>query len=539
MVGPLRVSAGRVAARVQGTGEYEVILTSDGKRFDFGCSCPIGAERGFCKHCVAVALTWLRERTEPAPTLDDARALLEALPAEALAELLIDHAHEDDALARKLLLMTARPATGAAPDAIALRAMVDQAFTHHGFVSWREMYGYARGIDETIDVIEELVDGDDGEVVVELCEYALAVAERALDHVDDSGGEMRAVFDRLEEIHLAACRRGRPDAIALAERLFAREVEGEWDVFHRAVVRYADVLGDEGMEHYRQLAEERWAKVPALGPGDDTRGRYGERFRVTRIIQALAELSGRLTEQIAVHERDLSSGYRFLEIAELCRRHGADDAALEWAERGMNAFDDSPDPRLRSFLIVECRRRGWSADALQHSLAAFESRPTLESYRALVDDARAVDEWPARRAAALALLRKPDPGVAGAARHPPLRGRGCSELVRVLLWEGDTDAAWNAANEGGCVPELWLTLADRRRAEHPADALVVYRRHVQDTIGQKDKRAYQQAVELIDGTVRALFAECGRAAEFAAYVEEVRAAHKPKRNLMKLMASLP
>ena len=108
----------------------------------------------------------------------------------------------------------------------------------------------------------------------------------------------------------------------------------------------------------------------------------------------------------------------------------------------------------------------------------------------------------------------------------------------MLIWEGDPDAAWETANEGGCSRDLWLKLADLRRAEYPEDALGVYRRHVEDVIAGKDKRAYAEAVRLIDETVRELYTECGRPEDFGAYVEEVRAAHKPKRNLMKLMARL-
>ena len=44
--------------------------------------------------------------------------------------------------------------------------------------------------------------------------------------------------------------------------------------------------------------------------------------------------------------------------------------------------------------------------------------------------------------------------------------------------------------------------------------------------------------EGVDETMRALYAESGCSEDFGAYIEEVRAAHKPKRNLMKLMAGL-
>jgi uncharacterized Zn finger protein len=278
--------------------------------------------------------------------------------------------------------------------------------------------------------------------------------------------------------------------------------------------------------------------VPTLEPGDDSHDRYGARFRITRVMEALAELSGDLAEQIAVRERDLSSGYSFLQIAELCRSYSDDDAALDWAQRGLAAFPDAPDARLRAFLIEEYRRRGHSAQALEQSLAAFAARPGLETYRELSTDARTLGEFDKHRAAALEVLRRPPTDTPAIARHPSLRRRGCSELVRILLWENDPDAAWQAACDGGCTPALWLQLADQRRTRHPQDALTVYRRHVEEIIAHKDKRSYAEAVALVDTTIRALYTECDRAHDFTAYIHELRAAHKPKRNLMKLIDEL-
>lgn len=475
------------------------------------------------------------EHDDPAPTLDDVRTYLETLPQSELVELLIDHAHDDEALARKLLLRTATP-TSARADVASLRALIEQAFTYRGFVSYREVWGYVRGIEEAIDVLEAQLGQGDSSDVVDLAEHALKLAEGALDHIDDSDGQMGDVIARIEELHFDACTRAELDPAALAGRLFAWELDGPWDVFDQAITRYAEVLGDAGLARYRELAEEAWGEVPKLDPGEDTSGRYGARFRITRIMQALAQHSGNLADLIAVQERDLSIGYRFLQIAELCREHGEDDAALEWAERGMAAFAEDPDPRLRAFLVDEYRRRKRSAEALEHSVQAFSARPTLESYRELATDAKVLGDWEERRLWALSLLGRPEPDPPGAMRHPSLRGR--SELVRVLLWEDDVDAAWQAANEGGCSRDLWLKLADLRRAEHPEDAIDVYRRHVEDVIAGKNKRAYAEAVRLIDETMRALYAESGRPEDFDAYVEEVRTAHKPKRNLMKLMAGL-
>jgi uncharacterized Zn finger protein len=140
-----------------------------------------------------------------------------------------------------------------------------------------------------------------------------------------------------------------------------------------------------------------------------------------------------------------------------------------------------------------------------------------------------------RARAAASPLTNPDAG----ASRPPLRSRrDATELVRVLLWEDDPDAAWQTAIEGGCTNSLWLQLADQRRAEHPDDTLTVYRLHVEQTIAGKDKRSYAEAVRLIHETIRPLFTERGKPDDYMGYLEEIRSSHRPKRNLMKLMDQL-
>jgi uncharacterized Zn finger protein len=69
-VGALRVSAGRVAATVEGAERYDVELAADAGRLRFSCSCPVGLDGAFCKHCVAASLCWLGEHGTSAPTLD-------------------------------------------------------------------------------------------------------------------------------------------------------------------------------------------------------------------------------------------------------------------------------------------------------------------------------------------------------------------------------------------------------------------------------------------------------------------------------------
>jgi uncharacterized Zn finger protein len=109
-----------------------------------------------------------------------------------------------------------------------------------------------------------------------------------------------------------------------------------------------------------------------------------------------------------------------------------------------------------------------------------------------------------------------------------------SELVRVFLWEGDTEAAWREATEGGCSRELWLALAAGREQYHPEDALPIYRDQVDQTLQSTGNAAYEAAVDLL-GRIGDLMARLGRQAEFADYLAWLRTAHKRKRNLIKLL----
>jgi uncharacterized Zn finger protein len=381
-VGRLRIAAESVAATVQGTHPYEVRIGVEDGRLAFACSCPVRMDGAFCKHCVAVALCWLGEGMPAGPTRDVVRAYLLSLDREQLVELLVEHARDDERLDERLQRLVVRHANGAG-DVAAYRAFIDRAFAVHGFVAYRDAYNYFAGITETVDALDELLADGRAEAVVELAEHALRALAGAVERVDDSDGGTGEVVERLEELHRQACLAARPDPVALAERLLDWELESELDIFDRAAVRYADVLGEAGLDRYRELAEVRWSAVPALRPGDSDRGGNGERFRITRIMEALAELSGDLDQQVAVRSRDLSDGYAFLRLAELCLEHDRPELALRWAERGLAAFLERPDPRLRAFVADRYRHADRRQEALELSRLAFADRPGLETYTQL------------------------------------------------------------------------------------------------------------------------------------------------------------
>lgn len=55
-----------------------------------------------------------------------------------------------------------------------------------------------------------------------------------------------------------------------------------------------------------------------------------------------------------------------------------------------------------------------------------------------------------------------------------------------------------------------------------------------NTLDRKNNEAYREAIGLLR-KVRQLMVRLGRHAEFTNYLHEVRVAHKPKRNFLKLL----
>src|SRR6266571_1612222 len=106
------------------------------------CTCPVGAEQGFCKHCVAVGLALAgdegRTSKEPEEAPVDLREYLRSAEKEQLIDLLLEHATEDELLRGRLLV----DAAGArdSVDAAGYRWTIEDVFNPSEYVDWRSVY---------------------------------------------------------------------------------------------------------------------------------------------------------------------------------------------------------------------------------------------------------------------------------------------------------------------------------------------------------------------------------------------------------------
>lgn len=539
--------SGSIRAVVRGAQDYTVVLASDDGVLDYSCDCPVGGDGAFCKHCVAVSLAWLNraEGLAKAPrrgkakevTLADAGKVLQAEDKETLARMVLDWAKDDDRLRKRLLVYAARrsgPDNGVA----AVRRAFERAVRVRDFVDYREAPGWARGVEDAIDAIEQLLNDGQAAGVIELCESALGSLLGAIEVVDDSDGHFGPLRDRLEDIHFRACEEARPDPAALAGRLFQWELHSDLDVFYGAAERYAKILGPKGMKVYRELAEAEWAKVPAR-TAKHQRSEWGQCFRITHIMESLARAVGDIDELVAVMSRDLSSAYAYLKIAEVLLEARRPDAALLWAEKGLNAFPEHTDSRLREFAAEEYHRRRRHDDAMTLVWAEFSERPFLDTYKTLEKHAKKARAWPQWRERALAEIRlriaKAKETARGQARPRWIdAGDDHSSLVEIFLYEGDLELAWLEARSGGCSDRLWLRLAAAREKEHPEDAAPIYLRQAEAAVAATGNGRYEDSVELLVKAAAAM-RKMGCGEEFVRHLDALRVKFKIKRNFIKLI----
>lgn len=541
-VGRLRATDDKVTAKVKGTETYEIELRADDGDLAYDCTCPRAADGYFCKHCVAVGLAWLAEqRSEAKPKggkakrRDPWRGIKEYLTTqspETLIELLLDVAQRDDRLYQSLLLKAER--TGGGGNVVkAYQRAIDGATRIHGFVDWREVGTFAGNIDQVAESLAELLKPDTAASLVDLAEYAIERIEHALEQIDDSNGEVSGTVHGLGELHQKACAMARPEPAGLAERLFRLETTLPFNVCSFDAATYRAVLGKEGLRRYRELAEAEWRKIK---PRDSKEGYDDNRYRITRIMEQLAEASGDVEELVAIKSRDLSSGYRYLDIAEILTKARQSDKALEWAERGLKAFPEHPDNRLRDFLVAAYLKRKRNDEALQLTWIQFEERPVLEHYMKLHDVAGKLGVWPVQRERALI---KVDEVIACAASttsrwQPKPSTPNYSLRVQIALWEEDLDAAWSAAHAGICDRSLLVALAGKLESARPGDAVALYRRVVPPIVGQTNNAAYDEAIKLIR-KVGGLMKAQKQLSQFGDYLAELRVQFKPKRNFIKLL----
>lgn len=517
----LTIEPARVLAEVAGTEDYRTELKGRSKQIGGTCSCPAFEDWGFCKHMVATALAANAAGDDAGVQDTDIllriRDHLKNKGIDALVEMIVDLAEHDPALFRRLDMAAAAVDADDKTLEKRLRRSIDDATRTGGFIEYRQAAGWAAHVDSVLDSVADLASGQRAALALGLAERAIDRIERAVENMDDSDGHCSALLHRARDIHLTAACAVRPDPVQLARQLFAREMQGEYEMFANAAEIYADALGKEGLAEYRRLAAEAWEKLPPLLARARGHPAHPDGYvRLRGILDFFAEHEGDLDARIALRAKDLSSAWRYLQLAEFCRAQGREEEALRHAEEGLWVFaDDRLDERLvflAADLLLKAGRRN---DAEAHLWQAFERQPSLDLYGRL----RKLGGDGARQRAVELLTARLAKKERGPWYNP------ADLLIHVLQQEKMFEVAWRVAREHGASTRVTEALAKASEAVHPREALEVYVKRVDQLAGTGGNAAYTEAVEFI-----ARMATLRSAAGQAAYIAALKTRYGRKRN---------
>ncbi len=548
----VREREGIIRATVDGTQPYKtaISITEDGLLGK--CSCPLGQDGEFCKHLVATGLAYIesrktngKQKTKTKPiTPKEIKSYLLELNTPKLVRIIMEQADIDDEFYTMLKMRVAVESTTA--NTSEMRSVLREAMTIQDFVSWRDTDNYTRGIDRVLEQLRTMTTPKQAAQVIEIVEYGMDLWEENIGCINDSNGCMGMLKDDLHQMHLEACRIVKPEPIALAERLARRSIESEWEMFYGVYEAYQQILGEAGCARYRQIFETEWNALPPFRSDREDTEQYRLIFTLEQTMLIFAEQDKDLTLAIRVLSRNLSHSYKYLRIAEHCRNFRNRKLACEWAEKGLAAFPNNPDCRIRSFLAEEYLHAKRPDDVMAMTWASFELRLSLEVYQDLAKYARKLGCWDEWRDKALARIQvaTDDCKAEFERKHgthserkqqqhrrwtPPPPDN--SLLVSIFLWEKRKENAWTEAKKGGCDNNLWLELAKLREKEHPKDAVEIYRRQVVLLIEQTNNASYQEAVVFVK-KVHCLMNAINAGEEFLLWLAQLKAKYKRKRNFI-------
>lgn len=555
-VGMLEGDADFVSAVVQGTRPYRVSLRVSAGKLGCRCNCPVGGDGAVCKHAVALALAWLEREGEEVFPPPEAKATrkprktqkvvladyLATLDGETLQRLLLDAAASYPALKDRLLFAAKASASG---DLAGLRAAVQQATRMGRFLDWQEVSSYAERLYDLADLLHgRLADGD--QRLIGLVEEAVAKVASTLENVDDSNGEVSDAVQALQDVHVDACIRLRPEPVALAERLFQLQAGDEWGFWSEIHTIYAQPLGAAGLQRYRELVTAAWVKQPPMRAGERRPGLDGglSRYLLESILLAFALQDGDVEQAIAIRAKDLSGPHRFLALAQLCQEHGRADMALSWAEQGLAAFPKDLNLDLLTFCIDAQVRNGNADKTDQLAWRRFAHMPHIDAYAQLLAVAKAIGRHAELRQRALAhLWAKVAEEEAQPARKRPYGGavwhaHTRSLLLEIYLQEQEGEEAWRTLQGGPTSTALWFQAAAMRSTGHPDEALALYFKLLPIKVNEGAIHArYEEAAEVVRA-IGKLRAQQGEPAKFAEDLASIRASYKAKRNFIKALAGL-
>ncbi len=350
----------------------------------------------------------------PAKATSRSRALsadvLEGLGARRLAELLMDAAQGDLALARSLRLVLAS-ADGGSRLAAEVEKRLRTTGRSRGFIEWDKVRPLARELESLRETIAGPLAAADPKAAVAQMRLLLSLGEGVFERSDDGSGILGDVFRQAgaELGRLWALLPTRNPVALAGEVLTLLDADG-YGVTDRLLEAASPALGPDGRADLRQRLQERLAALPPSRGRDDFGSGHG-RGVLSLWLCKLADLDGDVDAFIAAAEAGGRPEHLAGDIAERLIAHGRAAEALAWLDRAP-ARHEGEEVVLADLRIAALDALGRKADVQALCWAAFEQWLSAAHLRAYLRGLPDFDDVEAEDRAVAHALAHPDRNLA-------------------------------------------------------------------------------------------------------------------------------
>ena len=534
----------------------------------WSCTCPRG---GFCKHVVALLLTWVHDRNafQVRRPLGD---VLAALDRDALVSVITGLvAHTPDLReALEVLIQTTDPRVTSKPGISATQASSRARRAYRQFVEAQFQRGGGQrevmtdGLGSMLEMAEQAARLGAWRQAIPLASGLVEEAGDVFEQYDDEGGTVRDTVNRAERILI--------DALAAQETLPAAHRLNEED--HERIITtlfglwYTDVIkiggidlslgGREAILTYGTAAEQaevlaqlrdlpqtgEWAasetdrftaRLLAAGEVDQDRllAKYLDRALWVEASALLVTLN-RPAEAIKLARQHLREPRSLLPVATALATQGDDQRtkAIQLVEDTLWETEGKLpglDQMFRDWLIEQYLLAGAGAEALALATTSFERHPNREGWDRLhvitQHDSLPPTTWAQVRQTALNHLQQTG---------------NWHQVAGLLLDEGDLPGALAAYRHipsgygydvfGFNQSDLGWRLAQAAESVAPDDAIAIYRKRAETLIARRKRDSYRDAATYLE-RIRDTLRHHDRETEWVELISGIRTEFKTLRAL--------
>ena len=401
-VSPIEIRQGIISAQIEGTKTYQIQLRHTAKVFEGSCNCPASDNFDFCKHCVAVALSYYYEtqcnqELDKTPNTDILAHHLGTLTKPKLVDELYSVIVQDKQL-HELWLLRAELATGQL-DAKDIRKQITKALPFRPSGLWRfnQVALYFKDAEQRIRALCSAIAQLPAAKSLKLLLYAFERLEKTLETVDDSGGYRFSLLAVLEKEFMSSFDSNEIDSqqrTTLLAGLFTNE-KYTYQLIRENISIEKKLTPQEQQELIKELTDFWNTLTP---PDKDDFYRDTPFLRVEKYLVAHAQANKQAGLEIEILTKGAVTVARCLELVDRCLELKELKEAKKWL-RYASQFDKL---RVSDISAIEHGQvKLWLSEgdydsALQAQWAVFLEDESLASILDLATSAQMISaraEW--------------------------------------------------------------------------------------------------------------------------------------------------